>query len=227
MKFLPGIGVGDLRGSLGGTTASRNTYGSYFRRKVTPVNTNTNAQQLVRQRLATISQLWSGLTANERKTWNEMAPQFSRTNVFGDQVPLTGFNLFVRLNRNLLEIGEATISAAPQPQAVPGFTSVGLTADTGGGTYEVAFTPLIPATIKVIVYATAPLSAGISFVKSEFREIDVLITGELTPVNLVANYITKFGALPPVGAKSFVRLRPILIATGQAGSAIQASDIAI
>lgn len=227
MKFLPGLGVGDLRGSLGGTTASRNTYGSYFRRKVTPVNTNTNAQQLVRQRLATISQAWSGLTPGERTAWNEVANQFSRTNVFGDQVPLTGFNLFVKLNRNLLEIGEAQISTAPQPKAVPGFTSLGLTADTGGGTYEAAFTPAIPASIKVLVYATAPLSAGVSFVKSEFRLIDTLTTAETTPEDLAAVYIVKFGALPPVGAKSFIRFRSILIASGQPGAIIQDSDIAI
>ncbi|MEE8209005.1 MAG: hypothetical protein V3T88_08670 [Nitrosomonadaceae bacterium] len=227
MKFLPGLGVGDLRGSLGGTTASRNTYGSYFRIKVTPVNTNTSAQQLVRQRLANISQAWGGLTANQRLAWIETAPQWSHTNVFGNQSPLTGFNLFVRLNRFLLEIGEAQITDAVQPTSVPGFETLSLTADTTGGSWDAAFTPVIPATIKVLVYATAPLSAGISFVKSEFRLIDTVLTGELTPLDLSPEYIAKFGALPPIGSKSFIRFRSVLIATGQPGAIIQSSAIAI
>lgn len=225
-KIKYGQIIAQASGKIAGMVFSRNTFGQYIRTKVTPVNPSTNAQQLVRTRLAALSQAWRGITESQRLLFNETAINFTNIDVFGDNVPLTGFNLYLRLNRFLQEIGEARVDDAPQPATVDGFITLALTADTTVGTLEIAFTDAIPADQKTIVYATAPQSAGKTFVKSEFRIIDVLTTADLTPEDLAAAYIIKFGALPPAGSKVFVQLRPVLIASGQPGTIIQASDIA-
>ncbi|MFM9797382.1 hypothetical protein, partial [Streptomyces turgidiscabies] len=79
------------------------------------------------------------------------------------------------------------------------------------------FTDAIPATAKVKVFATPPLSQGISFVKSEYRLIDVLATADTSPVDIKAAYDLKFGPVPGNGVKVFVKLVPVNIATGQEG----------
>lgn len=221
--------VAEIRGSISGTVFSKNTYGAYIRTKVTPVNRQTVFQQGVRQFLATIAQSWRALTQPQRDLWNQFAINFNRTNIFGDSVQLTGFNLFMQLNRNLLEINLPTISDAPTPEAVFGFTSASIVADTGGGTLTLTYDPVIPSTDSVVVFATAPLSQGKDFAKSEFRKIRVLtdIAGDNSPVNIGGEYITKFGALPPVGTKVFVQVKGVNETSGQSGVSLKLSDIAV
>lgn len=220
--------VAEARGSIAGTVFSRNTYGAYLRAKVTPVNPQTVAQQLTRNFMTTVAQTWRGITQLQRDLWIQSSVNFTRTNVFGDSVKLTGFNLFMRLNKNLLEIGGSQIADAPQPASVPGFESLALAADTGGlGTLIATFAPAIDASVDVQVFATAPLSAGKQFVKSELRKITVLTVADVSPEDLTAVYIAKFGALPPVGSKVFIGVKPTNNTTGQAGSLLKASTIAV
>lgn len=226
-KIKLGPFMSDIRNRIGGVVFSKNSAGNYIRRGVTPVNPQSVAQQLVRQFLTQVAQSWRGLTEDQRKNWNEVTDSFKKTDIFGNSLAPTGFNLFTRLNRNLLEIGEPVITDAPLPVAVQGFLSLDLAANTTGATLQAAFTPAIDAFTKVIVFATAPQSAGVSFVKAEFRKIKVLSTADASPDGLEAEYITKFGALPPIGAKVFIQFRPVNIATGLAGTPIKASDIAV
>ena len=92
----------DIRGHAGGTVFSKNTFGNYIRNKVTPVNPNTVAQALVRSRFTSISQDWKGLTEAQRQAWNQGAINFQNTDIFGNSVPLTGFNLFTPGGRLLV-----------------------------------------------------------------------------------------------------------------------------
>jgi hypothetical protein len=69
--------VVDGRGKINGFVASRNTYGSYFRTKVTPANPNTTAQALVRGQFTAVSQAWRGLTSSQRLGWFNLATQLA------------------------------------------------------------------------------------------------------------------------------------------------------
>lgn len=219
--------VAEARGSIAGTVFSRNTYGAYLRQKVTPINKQSIPQQVVRQFLAQLASGWRALTAAERATWNQGAVNFTRTNIFGDNVQLTGFNLYMRLNKNLLTIGEAVIDVAPTPGSVPGFNSLSITANTTGGALTVAFAAAIDSNVKVIVKATAPLSQGKDFAKSQLRKMDTLSDSVTTPWDAATSYTNLFGALPPVGTKIFIEFTPVNLTTGQAGVPIKASAIAV
>jgi hypothetical protein len=227
MKYKAGALMVDFRGSAGGTTASQNTYSKYLKNKSTPVNPSTVAQQLVRSFMATISQSWKGITQAQRDLWNQITSSYQTTNVFGDLMKYTGFNLYVKLNRNLLEIGEAQIADAPAPAAPAGMLSLSLDADINGPKLELAFTDPIDAADKVIVYATAPQSAGKQFVKSEYRKVHVLDSTDTTPVDIIAEYSAKFGGLGAIDGKIFVQLRPVNIATGNPGTVLGASVLVV
>jgi len=219
--------LADVRGSVAGTVFSKNTYGAYTRTKVTPINPQTAAQSAVRQFFGQLSQSWRGLTQAQRDLWNQSASNFSRNNVFGDQVNLTGFNLYKRLNQNLLNVGQAVIANAPLPSDVFGFTGSSLVANTTAGTLVLTYAPAIPAGTSVILFATAPQSAGKKFVASEYRKIDTIVAADVSPWDMATEYIAKFGALPPVGSKVFVKVKPVNDTTGQAGTALSSEDIAV
>jgi hypothetical protein len=214
-------------GKIGGHVASRNRAGAYFRTKVTPVNPNTAAQQAIRNRLTGISQDWRALTAAQRLAWNAAVGDYARTDIFGDLKNPTGFNLFQRLNNNLLIIGEAQISDPPVPGAVHAFTSMSLAVVTGTPALTLTFAPAIPATDEIKLYATPPLSAGVSFVKSEYRLIGVLTNSDTSPKVITSLYSAVFGSVTDNGLKVFVKAVGVNKTTGQEGIGLSCSAISV
>ena len=218
--------VADIRGSVLGTKFSRNHSGPYIQANTGRVNPDTPDQQVARQFFAEVSQSWRDLTENERQTWNVSAPTHSWNHLSKTGRHLTGFTYFVRLNRNLLEIGSPVITTPPTVGLSIKFTAFTLSADTTGGTFDITFAPAIPGTTKIIILAAAFVSPGRSNFKGPFKKIKVLDSGDISPIDLAAAYINTFGALPPVGGKAFIRMRPVNTVSGRPGNILSAFDLA-
>jgi len=225
MKAKFGAIVVDGRGKIGGHVASKNRAGSYFRTKVTPVNPQSSAQVNVRGRLTTLAQAWRGLTDAQRAAWNNAVSDYAKTDIFGDLRNPSGFNLYQRLNNNLLNVGESAVSIPPVPSEVDAFTSFTFTAAAGTPALSLTFAPAIAAGMAVKLLATAPQSAGKSFVKSEYRQIDVLISSDSSPVNALAAYVAKYGSIGSAGQKIFIKMAQVNTTTGQEGAFISYSAV--
>lgn len=219
--------IADMRGKINGSVHSRNRSGAYMRNKVTPVNPQTTYQTTVRNRLTGRAQAWRGLTQPQRDAWNSAVSNFKKTNIFGQIRTPSGINLYNRINMNLLNISEAVVATPPLPESVQALTTLSVAADDSANTVILSFTPVIDANSKMIVEATEPLSAGIDFVKSEFRQIDVLDNADTSPVDLSTAYVAKFGSTPPAGAKIFVRCTMVDISSGINGIPLKASTITV
>lgn len=225
MKVKWGAIVVDGRNKIGGHVASKNRAGSYFRTKVSPTNPGTSYQVNVRNRLAGLSTAWRALSAAQIKAWNTAVPDYTRTDIFGDLRNPSGFNLHQKLNNNLLNIGQAVITSPPLPEAIDAFTSVSVAAAEGLQTVTITYAPVIAADHSVLVFGTPAISPGISFVKSEFRQFDVMIAADVSPFAISAEYIAKFGVVGAAGMQIFIKMVQINWATGQAGIPIIASCI--
>lgn len=227
MKAKFGAIVVDGRGKIGGHVMSKNRAGAYMRTKVTPVNPQTSYQNSVRNRLTTRAQAWRGLNQGQRNAWNAAVSDYSRTDIFGDLKNPTGFNLYCRLNNNLVLVGQAAITAPPLPAAVGEVVASSLTAEDGtvAESLSLVMEGAVPAGTYVKVSATAPQSAGKSFVKSEYRLVAVLDPAEATPYNLVLEYQAKFGSTGTAGQKIFVKLEAVNATTGQTGTPSSVSAI--
>jgi hypothetical protein len=218
MKMKFGAIIVDGRGKIGGHVASKNRAGAYLRTKVTPVNAQSVAQNEIRNRFTSLSQGWRGIAQGQRDAWNAAVADYARTNIFGDLHNPTGFNLFQRLNNNLVTIGEAPVVVPPLPGAVGVVTAVSVAIAAGAGTMSLVMGGAVPANTNVKVWATPPVSAGKSFVKSIYRLILVLAPLAATPVNLKAAYEAKFGTVGLAGQKVFIKLTAVNSTTGQEGT---------
>jgi hypothetical protein len=226
MKMKFGAIVVDGRGKIGGHVASKNRSCAYLRTKVTPVNPNTSSQASVRGTFTDLSQGWRSLTQAQRDAWNAAVAGFATTNIFGDLKNPSGFNLYQRLNNNLISIGEAAIASPPLPSAVGSCVVIGITINTTGSIFVMSFNPdPVPADTAVKVFATSPQSAGKSFAKSEYRQISVMGAAQAAPYDLSNDYISKFGSLGSAGQKIFVKVLPINSVTGQAGAVSSISEL--
>lgn len=222
MKMQFGALVVDGRGKIGGHVASRNRSGAYLRTKVTPVNPQTLAQQMVRNRLTSLSQGWRSLTPAQRAAWDAAVSDYARTDIFGNLRNPTGKNLYLRVNANLLGVGEAAISTPVAPQGTSPVVAGTLTA-TDTPTMTVALSGG-DGTCKVQIWATAPQSAGKSFVKSEYRLIGNDDDNVASPLDIQALYSAKFGA-QAAGTKVFVKLVPVNTTSGEQGTGSASSAI--
>lgn len=220
--------VSEMRGKLNGSVFSKNRSGNYLRNKVTPVNPQTSLQQNVRALLASVSQSWRALTQAQRDAWINAAPNFPYTDVYGDTKVLSGQAFYNQLNLNLLKVGGSMITDPPTPSDLPTLSGISLTStkSTGTGTLTVslAFTASSePATANIMVRATPPIGAGISFVKNKFRDLNVAdIDG--SPVDLASAYVAKFGTAT-AGQKIFVTLQVVDNTTGLVSAVYQAYTI--
>lgn len=228
MKAKFGAVVVGGSGKLGGHVFATNRAGAYVRTKVTPMNTRTTAQVAVRTRLATIASAWRGLGAAAIAAWNNAVSDFKSTNVFGDVVNPTGFNLYQKLNNNLSNVGGTPLTTPPLPVSVSTFTSASIVADDSAHTLIATVAPAtLPASEYLIVRAAAPVSGGKSFVKSEFRQIAVLTSVTAGSFDLSAAYTAKFGTIGGVGKGIFVEFVHVNRTTGQASQPQKISTLIV
>lgn len=225
MKMKFGAIVVGGRGKIGGHVASQNRGGAYLRTKVTPVNPQSSAQLNVRSRLTEFSQAWSGLTEEQRLAWNNAVGDYARTDIFGDLRNPSGFNLYQRLNNNLAIVGVAPINTPPLPGAVGSCYATAFLIGTEVESALLTLSHTVPANTAVQVWATPPVSAGKSFVKSQYRLITVLATAATSPANIAEEYIAKFGDGASLGQKVFVKTVAVNKVTGQVSTPSQVSAI--
>ncbi|HMO34383.1 MAG TPA: hypothetical protein PKE07_15405 [Lacibacter sp.] len=219
-KFTPGAIVSEISGKIAATIYTRNKGGNVIRNRRTPINRRSVGQSTVRQRLGNLAAGWRGLSAANRASWNAAAPNFPYQNTLGETKYLSGEQVYVQFNSNLLILGAAAVATAPSPFSFETYT-IALTANTTP-VLSLAFTPTpMTAFNNLAVYATPPLSAGIdSPNKSKFRLITTIAAAASSPANILTAYQNVFGT-PPLGQKVFVEVRPIA-STGQGGTPLRA-----
>jgi hypothetical protein len=226
MKMKFGSIVVDGRGKIGGHVASKNRSGNYLRTKTTPVNPQSSYQTTVRNRLSTLATAWGALTDAQRLDWNNAVSAWKGTNIFGDIVNPTGFNLYCRVNANLSLIGVAAISSPVAPTSLPNFTSLTLTAAAGAQSLSLAYTATpIPAGVKIVVEFTPAITPGKTFVKNEFRFVTTIAAAAASPLDAAAAYILRLGAIGTAGKKIWCRVTVYSLTTGQKGIPVVIYDV--
>jgi hypothetical protein len=197
----------DVRGSLNGTTFSRNKGGAYVRTRVSPVQPRTFYQLRQRSIFATNAKAWSQLTDSQRTAWTAFAAANPLTNVFGDSIIVSGLAAYQQLNAVLLTIGQPVISDPPADKTViPIAAAVGMLSSSTGplitnleiGTDAQATS----ATTDYYVFATSVLQPGINPSKSAYRFIGAYSpVAAATAVNILTEYTAKFGSSTATGKK--------------------------
>jgi hypothetical protein len=218
MKVEWGAIVVDGRGKLGGHVASKNRAGNYFRTKVTPINRRSTYQTGVRSRLATISSGFKALGAAVITAWNSAVSDWQHSNIFGKKVHPSGAQLYQKLNNNLSLVSASAITTPPLPGAVGNLGTVSIAAAKATPALTVTYSTVPVTGETCAVYATTGISAGRSFVKSEYRFIGTIAHGDASPKDCLAMYTAKFGSIPAAGKQIFMKFKNINTTTGQAGT---------
>lgn len=221
-KIKFGAIVSDVRGSIDSVTYARSRYGAYARKKVTPVNTNTPAQAAIRAVFGAASSAFRSLGSAVIDQWNAIAPEYSRSNVFGDNLPLSGQTLFTKLKTQLNGIGQTGNPSPISPVTVPVADNFEVVADVSEGSILVKDTSTTNANQLLVIRASAPVSAGRTFFsRSQMRTIGVQpVSTAGQELDIVMEYANVFGnplISANVGLKFRVEMFFVDTRNGQAG----------
>lgn len=221
--FTPGAIVSEISGKIAATVYTRNKGGNVIRNRRTPINRRSVEQSIRRQGLGNLASSWRGLTQAERDSWNAAAPSFPYQNSLGETKYLSGEQVYIQFNQNLLLIGASTVTTAPASFSFATFTLSFTASDVP--TFSVVFSPTpLTASNNLAIYATPSLSPGIgSPNRSKFRFIGVIAAADTTPADMLTDYQAVFGD-PVAGQKIFIEARPVA-STGQGGTPLRALAI--
>lgn len=246
---LSSIGITAISGKAGGSVFSRNRGGEYFKNFVMPTNTITQARQAVRAVFGSLASAWRTLTQSERNTWIEQAPNYLRTNAFGDQKQLQPNALFVGQNTNLLNAGLDQINEITAPQGTNGVVSAGpsqFDLASGVPSWDFAFNLEADNSSALnanhyVLEATPPHSLSRRNVQNEYRVLAKSVDLAVNPPSgstisqttffadaddAVAQYADKFG-LPNEGDVVSYRVKAVNPNTGEVSSYFYQQDVVV
>lgn len=208
---LSGIGVTDLRGSIGGTTWQLNANGLFSRNKPNGTQPNTNSQLEAQAIFKTVQDYWAVLNDTQRLEWIAAAasPAGQYSNRLGQIKNYTGQQYFMKTNLAAYSTSFPITSPQLRPR-IESRPAISLLVELAAGelrTVQVALDAWQEGlSLQVKFFLTFGLSQGIMRPKgTHFRLISIITaeTGAFT-YDLKENYLATFGA-PPLGSKVFCK----------------------
>lgn len=217
--------VGQISGSIAGTTYSHNKGGAYIRNRSIPTNPSSSAQMQARANLASVSTDWQNLTTAQRLAWEEWARQNPITNALGDTILKTGHQSFVGLNSRILLDSGTQILVPPVVARPDGFLTAVQDGDIGAGDTDLTFSAALASGNKVELWGAVTNSAGITYVKNLLKFIGFSAVDEASPWDNQADIEAVLGTLI-VGQTLHVEVAQYDPANGQRSTFVR-SDVVI
>lgn len=104
----------EVRGSIGGTTFSKNRFAKIVRAKVSPVHRPTTKRTAYKTRFSsTVYRYLNTITPEQRAAWETLGDNTTFINALGQEYHPTGNNLYLRTNILYRYMGQTWIDTAP------------------------------------------------------------------------------------------------------------------
>jgi hypothetical protein len=190
-------------GKRGLTVSQNGRYGLISRAFVIPSNPQTAPQMQVRGNLAAIAAKWDTLTEAQRQAWIATAATQQTRSRLGQSGPMTGLQLYIKINATLALFGQEQVDAPPAPPVFDALAPISLVIANAGGVISLSLTcPGNPGE-NTVVRGAAPLKQGVTRT-SNFRILGTCPAPADGKADITGLYTAHFG-VPTVGTKVFVQ----------------------
>ena len=200
----------DIRGKIGNIVYGKGRSVHTQRKRVKPTNPQTSFQTRVRSLVSAFSSAWRSLTQDQMLSWNQLALQSFKSNVFGGKYHTTGHKLFIATNVNAALVEYTSTIYGPANPDHPHYSgAINTFTVSQGGPINVSIflEEVIPTGAYLVVEATPMFSPGISAFKRKFVPIKVFKEGTTAGAkNITTEFTDRFGSLI-LGKKCAVRTR--------------------
>jgi hypothetical protein len=190
-------------GKLGLTVTWPGRNGLVRRILVTPANPRSDRQLAVRSLLAQQTRRFDALTDAQQDAWNVAADGYQSRPTLGQSGPLTGLQLFVRINCKLGLLGQDPVDAPPVAPQFPNLAPQSLVITNTAGVVAVKLTCPTSAGENTVLRASPPQNSAVRAC-GNFRIIGTCPALVQGSADITALYVAEFGAVP-AGKRLFVR----------------------
>ncbi len=190
-------------GKLGLTVTWKGRNGLIRRIYVTPANPRTDSQLVVRNLLLQHARHFDALTDVQQNAWNVAAANYRSTPTLGQSGPLTGLQLFVRINSKLGLLGQDPVDAPPVAPEFPALAPQGLVITNTTGVIAVKLTCPTDPGQSTVLRASPPQNSAVRACNN-FRIIGTCPAPAQGAADITALYVAEYGMVP-VGKRLFVR----------------------
>lgn len=118
-----GGGVSEFRGSIAGTTFSKNKSGNIARTRRVCTQAMSIKQQDPLAVTSSLIQIWQNLNPYYIGLWNAFAALHPRIDMFGRTKTLSGYQFYLATNSNLILAGQSVITSPPADYTLPSVIS--------------------------------------------------------------------------------------------------------
>jgi hypothetical protein len=193
-------------GSYAGVTSSHNRAGQYVRNRRSPVQpVGTGRRAFIRAAFGAQSSGYAALTSAQQAAWASYAASHPYVDRLGQSIILTGQNMYVAINTQLVNCGASTVSVPPADSSVWSPSDLAFTATAGTPALSVTWTAGDAADYLLIAWAK-PQSSGRSFVSNYWQEAVEAADG--ATYNALAGFTAQYGALA-IGQRLFLKGTPV------------------
>lgn len=191
-KVRLGVLAGQASGSTGAVVYSHNRGGPYTRLRAVPVKVTSDAATDAKNRLATYSAQWGGLTDAEQAAWESWCETHPFTDRLGDKRMMTGHQAYIRVNARLDRAGDSQLSLPPVGDAPDAFSSLTVACDCTEETLNVTFSALDTG-MRAWIYLGKVSSGGVSYVENLLRLISVTNADANSPYDAWSDFVARLG----------------------------------
>jgi hypothetical protein len=189
-------------GKLGLTVTWPGRYGLTRRTLVTPRNPRSGKQQVIRQDLATQAAAYDQLTDADQEAWIAAAAQIQSKPTLGQSGPLTGLQLFTKVNCARLAIGGTPVLVPPAKPVLTPLPIDGVEITNTAGAIGIRLHTSDAPPDGTMLRACAPQNSGCRRGVS-YRVLGVLDSPTNNYITITSAYTGRFG-VPAVGKRVFV-----------------------
>ncbi|MBP7498071.1 MAG: hypothetical protein KA792_10450 [Bacteroidales bacterium] len=228
-KFKNSDLISDIRGSVGDKTYSRNRSGAYLKQKSKKKYKITPARKQAMNKLSEVMSAWNDLSPEDYNKWSLLNNQLRNTSSYYKNKRLSIVSLFVKLNRNLLEVGMQVKKQPGRPDFPPLLNKVKIELRREEKDWDLLlhFQPELTENFRILLFATAPMNFKINSIKeTAYKVIAVLDAGFKPGMSIKSFYFNKFQCEPGFRDKVCVKLKAIALESGLNSSivSIESSD---
>jgi len=201
MKFTAGSLIINPRGSIGGTSFGRNASGNFARARTIPRDRKSLLQSGQRNIVAYVSRAWRGLSVIGQNSWKSFASTIIFYDSLGNPYKLTGNQMFMKCNLNLVSNNYPIHLIVPDPtsqspvQLTYGLFQVSII--MGLMSMQFNYLPISTVNEAIIIESSGAVSPGISKIVN-WKKIACVPSSSTTPVHIEAGFEKAFGYFPAV-----------------------------
>jgi hypothetical protein len=157
----------------------------------------------VRELLAEQTRRFDTLTDAQQTAWNVAASGIKSRSSLGQSGPLTGLQLFAKVNCKLGLLGQQTVDVPPQAPQFPSLAPQNLLITNTAGVVAVKLTCPSDPGDSTVLRASPPQNSAVRACRN-FRIIGICPAPVAGAADITALYTAEFGVVP-IGKRLFVK----------------------